>query len=173
MLTDAEWTSSSRPNRVLTIATSQAFPRYFPGTVETREFLGPASDLKQFLERYDLLKSAREALLGIAKRYGSEHLAPRLTIHEASFPGGEAPLSVAVDLEVKDKGVLGASDNPLLRALIGVRADRIRECAVCRRLYWAPCVNSECCSQTCRKTYNRRNSRQNRRFQKRKRGVAK
>ncbi len=131
---------------------------------ETRAFLGPPSDLRQFLDRYELLESAREVLLGIAKRYGSgpRPHASEVMVHDARFPS-EAPFSVMVSLVVNERGVLGASDNPLLLALIGVRVDRIRACTICGRIFWAPRVNSECCSEKCRKTYNQRCSRENRR----------
>lgn len=131
---------------------------------ETREFLGPVSDLNQFLVRYKLLESAREVLLGIAARYGSSGLLARsseLMIYDARLPV-EVPFSVTVNLVVNDKGLLGASDNLLLHALIGVRADRIRACTICSRIFWAPRINSECCGEKCRKTYNQRCSRKNR-----------
>ena len=137
---------------------------------ETRAFLGPASDLNQFLVRYKLLESAREVLLGLAARYRSGTIArsSEVPIREARLPV-EVPFSVTVNLVVNDKGVVGSSDNPVLRALTGVRADRIRACTICSRIFWAPRVNSECCSEKCRKNYNQRNSRQNRRLRKRKR----
>jgi hypothetical protein len=137
----------------------------------TRAFLGPASDLQQFLDRYELLTSAGQVLLHIARQYGSRSRpnAEEIIIRDARFPGVEAPFSVTVNVGVNDEGVLRASDNPLLAALIGVRADRIRACAICGRIFWASRANSECCSETCRKNYNQRNSRLNRRFHKRKR----
>src|ERR1019366_4288249 len=136
----------------------------------TSKFLGPPSDLAQFLDRYEMLKSAGQVLLRIAARCGSgpraTHPSP-LLIHDAHFPGVDVPFSVTVNLIVNHQGELGVADNPLLGALIGVRADRIRACAICGRVFWAPRINSECCSETCRKTYNQRCSRENRRPRKR------
>jgi hypothetical protein len=70
-------------------------------------------------------------------------------------------------LVVDESGRLVLSD-ALLDALIGVPAERIKTCAICEAIFWAPRVNSECCSLKCRKTYNQRNSRKNRRYKSRK-----
>jgi hypothetical protein len=69
----------------------------------------------------------------------------------------------SVDLVVNQDGRIEISKHPVLDALVGVRAaDRIKSCAICKRIFWAPRINSECCSLMCRKTYNQRNSRRNR-----------
>ncbi len=140
---------------------------------ETRGFLGSAEALPRFLERYALLKSAREVLSGIAERYRGDPNAhcsspSELMIHDEQF-SAEVPFSVSVNLVINEHGRLAVSENPILNALRNVRADRIRFCAICSRIFWAPRSNSECCSERCRKTYNQRCSRENRRLRKRKR----
>jgi len=132
-------------------------------SARTRAYLGPPSD-KEFTEKYLRLWDAGRVLSAIAKcSAGLRERGGSLMISDARFPGQALPFSVAVDLVVNEDGLFTASDNPLLGALRGVRADRIRSCAVCRRIFWAPRVNSECCCESCRKTYNQRNSRQARR----------
>lgn len=68
-------------------------------------------------------------------------------------------------LVINESGRLALED-ALLDALIGAPAERIKTCAICDAIFWAPRVNSECCSLICRKTYNQRNSRKNRRYSK-------
>jgi hypothetical protein len=137
---------------------------------ETRAFLGPASDLEVFPVKYQLLKSARAVLLGIARRNeaGSREHSSELMLRDAQFPGVDIPFAVFVNLVVNEHGEFSISTPPVLAALIGVRADRIRSCAICGRIFWAPRINSECCRPRCRKTYNQRHSRENRRLRRRK-----
>ena len=72
-------------------------------------------------------------------------------------------------LVVDASGRLALRD-ALLEALIGIPAERIRLCAICDAIFWAPRANSECCNTRCRKVYNQRNSRAARRdLRKRKR----
>jgi hypothetical protein len=70
-------------------------------------------------------------------------------------------------LVVDASGRLALRDT-LLDALIGVPAERIKICAICDAIFWAPRVNSECCNTRCRKIYNQRNSRAARRDLRRK-----
>lgn len=129
---------------------------------ETRAFLGsPRKDLQHFFAQHQLLTSAREVLGSIAERYRSK--ANDLKVHDPRF-SADFPISVTVQLVIDKTGRFALSDAPLFSALVGVPADRIRECAVCGRLFWAARTNSECCREKCRKTYNQRNSRKDRRM---------
>jgi hypothetical protein len=131
---------------------------------ETREFLGSPSDFQQFIGKYELLSSAAKVLHSIGKRNakGPSGYASKLMIHDPQWPA-ELPFTVSIDLVVDERGRLGVTENPLLKSLVGIPIERIRSCAVCRRFFWAPRVNSECCSGRCRKSYNQRNSREARR----------
>jgi hypothetical protein len=80
-------------------------------------------------------------------------------VRPACFPGFEIPFSAYVAVAVDERGRLALASTRLLDALKGVRADRIRQCAVCARLFWAARTNSECCGLRCRKTFNKRQSR--------------
>jgi hypothetical protein len=139
---------------------------------EARAFLGPAADIHGFVTNYMTLGYARKLLPAIAR--------PKWPVAEntskaVSYPEFKKiqrarsglPMGVlcqaSVDLVVDGRGQLGLSQNPVLEALVGVRADRIRSCNICNRVFWAPRVNSECCSERCRKTYNQRSSRAARR----------
>jgi len=136
---------------------------------DARAFLGPPARLEAFLDKFTLLKSAREVLLGIARRSraGSVARSSGVTIRVAEF-SVDVPFSAFVNLVVNDQGKLAVSTTPVLDALVGVRADRIRLCVICGRIFWAARVNSECCSERCRKTHNKRTSRKNRQFRRRK-----
>lgn len=138
---------------------------------ETRAHLGSASNLEQFLERYELLSAAGKILQGIAKRRapGSHGQSNELMVHDTRFPV-DVPFTVPIAMVVNGDGLLAVKpENPLVASLVDVPADRIRSCAICGQVFWAPRANSECCSEKCRKTYNQRNSRENRRFRRRKR----
>lgn len=138
---------------------------------ETRAYLGPASDLEHFLERYELLSAAGKVLQGITKRRapGSHGQSHELMIHDTRFPV-DVPFTVPIAMAVNADGLLTVvPENLLVASLVDVPVDRIRSCAICRQIFWAPRANSECCSERCRKTYNQRNSRENRQFRRRKR----
>jgi hypothetical protein len=126
-----------------------------------RRFLGRPAEYQTFLEKWALLKSAGQVLSGIASRYAPapRPKSPDVTIQDARFPGRELPFSIDVGLVVNEAGVLIRARNDLLDALIDARADRIRSCVICNRIFWARRINSECCTERCRKTYNQRNSR--------------
>jgi hypothetical protein len=51
-------------------------------------------------------------------------------------------------LRVDERGNLRL-DFPLLRAIEGVEASRIRECAICRAIFWAGRVDQRCCKTQC------------------------
>ena len=117
-------------------------------SAKTRAFLGEPNNVELFRDRYDALRSAQQILPSLAEEWPDD---------EPSGPGFTSLPSVGVNLYI-DNGMIAASGT-FLNALQGVRADRIRRCNVCRNIFWAPRVNSECCTEKCRKTYNKRNSR--------------
>jgi hypothetical protein len=134
---------------------------------KTNDFLGSPESIGPFYSRCLELQSAREALGLLAKRYRDYSRA-------AGDVASTLPIPVTARLIVNREGLLELSpDDPVLSALDGIRADRIRSCAVCGRIFWAPRVNSECCEEKCRKTYNQKNSRENRRKLSKKRSLRK
>jgi hypothetical protein len=132
---------------------------------ETRNYLGQPENIGEFLANYRLLESARSALVGIAKRNSlgrptgnsGDAIAVQANVSEL-LPVARLNIYLAVNRD----GRFTVPQDSLLNMLIGVRADRIRSCAVCGQIFWARRINSECCQETCRKTYNQRNSRENR-----------
>jgi len=154
---------SGSPPRDIWVKVCQKVARSLSG--QTREFLGAPGDLSEFLDRYALLKSARGVLLALAKRYrelrGTCSPGP-LMVRSAEL-SRDVPFEAKVSLAIDRNGDLIVPEVPLLDALKGIRADRIRSCEICSRIFWAPRINSECCSEKCRKAYNQRNSRMSRR----------
>jgi hypothetical protein len=137
----------------------------------TSAFLGPAADIHGFVTNYRTLGYARKLLPAIARQKWpvvenskavSYQEFKKIQRARSGLPMGVL-CQASVDLVVDGRGQLGLSQNPVLEALVGVRADRIRSCNICNCVFWAPRVNSECCSEHCRKTYNQRNSRAARR----------
>jgi hypothetical protein len=139
---------------------------------EARAFLGPTLDIRKFVANYRTLGYVRELLPAIA---GQRWEVAENTSKASSYKEFKRiqrvrrglPMRVlckaSVDLVVDGDGRLGLSKNTALDVLVGVRADRLRSCEICKRVFWAPRVNSECCSERCRKTYNQRMSRKARR----------
>lgn len=175
--TDDPESASVSPHDLWVKACAKIAAAFCPAT---RAFLGPPAKLQSFLDRYEQLKSAREVLVGMARWHRLQSPAhpskpmDHLVIHDDQL-SVDVPHSVGVNLRINEKGVLvlAASGNTLLDALVGVRADRIRSCAICGRIFWARRVNSECCSERCRKTYNQRNTRQARRAREARRKTSK
>ena len=139
---------------------------------KARAFLGTTADVKKFAANYSILYQATRLLHAIANRKWPE----TQTSKDVSFEQWEAierarlglPMCrTSVDLVVDEDGRIKLSKGPVLEALDGERAaDRIRSCVICERIFWAPRINSECCSLGCRKTFNMRNSRKNRQYRK-------
>jgi hypothetical protein len=139
---------------------------------EARAFLGPAADVHGFVTNYRTLGYARQLLPAIARQKWqvAENTSKAFSYEEfkkiqrarSGLPMGVL-CQASVDLVVDGRGQIGLSKNSVLEAMVGVRADRIRACNICQRVFWAPRINSECCSQHCRKTYNQRSSREARR----------
>ncbi len=132
----------------------------------TREFLGEPSNLEKFIDRYGALRSAQQTLPVIAQQRDGEE---QCDYDLSGFTSVAFPVDVNFFLQ---NGVIAASGT-LTNTLVGVRADRIRRCAVCGNFFWARRINSACCSERCRKTYNQRNSRSARRAMSRKRSAKK
>jgi hypothetical protein len=114
---------------------------------ETLAFLGPVENLGVFMERFDEMRHALEVLWAVASRR----------------EGWEDALRFEVRLLMNEQGKAVQQKNPVLDALKGVHLDHIRSCAVCERIFWAPRINSACCSEQCRNTHNQRKSRARRR----------
>jgi hypothetical protein len=137
-------------------------------SAETREYLGAPENIGAFLANYRLLESAQSVLVGIAKR---NSLGRREIGKSGDSNANQTSLTALllvprldIYLAVDSDGRFTVPQDSLLNILLGVRADRIRSCAICGRIFWARRINSECCQETCRKTYNQRNSRENRKL---------
>ena len=139
---------------------------------EASAFLGSPANVKQFAQNYTILYHATTVILAIAHRKWPESKPSKDSTFEEFKAIERARLGlpicrIDVGLVADDTGRLELSKNPVLDALVGVRAaDRIKKCVICERIFWAPRINSECCSLMCRKTYNQRNSRENRLYSK-------
>ena len=133
---------------------------------KTRKFLGPPEDLMQFYERWERLKSAGQVLCAIAEWPRGK--TGELLVLDRRF-GVRFPARASVGIRIDEHGQGEIQKDPFLEALIGARLDHIRACAICRRIFWAPRFNSECCRKQCRKTYNQRESRANRKGSSRRR----
>jgi hypothetical protein len=140
-----------------------------------QQFLGsPKNEFRSFLDNYDLLRRGQEVVKTLARRYRDKGPAESpLTVFDPKF-SADFPISIEVNLVPDEKGRLALTEpDQILSAFVGIPADRIRSCEICKRYFWALRLNSECCSQRCRKRFNQRNSRAARGRSRRKRDTEK
>jgi len=116
----------------------------FPGQKfrEVRRLIGPIQPetWDQVVRHYAFLHSTHGLLKTIAqaaKRPGQLSL-PALGLNEV------------MNLEINEKGLIELVPNDLVRALTGVEAARIRQCSVCRAIYWAGRLDKPACGRKCR-----------------------
>ncbi len=125
-------------------------PDKFP---QLYEYLGPIHSSRQG-EIHDLVRNlfgTRALLDGITGAQTNKAVAPG---KEIEIPREATPMSIA--LRVDGEGKLQVKRWPLLDALAGVEADRIRRCSECPRIFWAGRIDKYACSDKC---VNRRNVR--------------
>jgi hypothetical protein len=94
----------------------------------------------EVIQRCRSLKIVRSVLYTIARSQGSNHV--------AGVPVG-AHLENLVSVRPDAGGNLRILHDPLLQALQGVEASRIRECPICGRIFWAGRVDRPCCGKRC------------------------
>lgn len=72
-------------------------------------------------------------------------------------------LSIAAELDIDDRtGLITLRRDERLSALIGVQADRLRECEICRLVFWARQDNMVACSARCSAANRQRRLRERR-----------
>lgn len=62
----------------------------------------------------------------------------------------------AISLEIDETGNFALQQKHWLLDLIGVQADRLRECLICQRIFWARQCNTEACDVRCQNTLRQR-----------------
>jgi hypothetical protein len=125
-------------------------PEKFP---QLYEYLGPLHTSRE-REIHDLVRNlfgTRALLDAIAGAQTNKGASPS---KEIEIPYEAKPMSVALALD--GQGKLKVERWPLLDALVGVEADRIRRCSECPRIFWAGRIDKHACSDKC---VNRRNVR--------------
>jgi hypothetical protein len=124
----------------------------------------PPEKFPQFYEYFGRLRSSGEQIDNIISNLiGTRALLDAIAAAQAKkadSPEKEieipwnARMSVALALD--GEGKLKVEHSPLLDALVGVEADRIRWCSECPRIFWAGRIDKHACSDKC---VNRRNVR--------------
>ena len=94
------------------------------------------------------LMEVRSLLYTIARWPKARPSSMRLTV------GGsiDNPVSLFTDL----RGNFRVEPNPLIQAMDGVEADRIRECRICGQIFWAGRTDQACCKRRCAKVLRTR-----------------
>jgi hypothetical protein len=108
-------------------------------------FLGSVTEQDVFMDRYSTLQSAQKTLRMLAER------------EDYSFAGLGCLPPAQVNLYL-DNGLIAAS-SAFLNEIIGQHPDSFRQCKMCPNMFFAQRTNSQCCSEKCRKRFNKRNSR--------------
>jgi len=125
-------------------------PDKFP---KLHEYLSPihSNRVEEIRDLVRNLFGTRALLDAIAGTQTKKSVSPG---KEIQIPREAIPMSVALALD--GEGKLKVERWPLLDALVGVEADRIRRCSECPRIFWAGRIDKYACSDKC---VNRRNVR--------------
>ncbi len=108
--------------------------------VSLQNLIGPVNDqtLSNVSERLNNLSQTVDLIRGIAGRNREGH--------NPSLPYF---ISTNLILKTDQHGRIHYSLTPLLEALNGIEAARIRECPICRKIFWAGRIDRPCCSSKC------------------------
>jgi hypothetical protein len=107
------------------------------------EIRNPLPEIYSALRKYDEFFKVREKLIEIA-RLGKESTSIRIS---SSY------------LYCDEYGVLQERSDPFTETVKGLEANRIRECPVCKRLFWADRSDQKACTKACANLYRVRKSR--------------
>jgi hypothetical protein len=144
-----------REREILTLLRSSAFRRYrkLTGQIRPDTILRIFNDSRKFpetfnvtLARYNLLRDSRDWLRAIAKRF-RDPSAKRAKLF--SLPPVQR---LRVTARTDERAILHFAPHPLLKALEGTDATRIRRCPICGKIYWAERIDSGACKKTCKGT---------------------
>jgi hypothetical protein len=124
----------------------EKFPQFY-------KYIGPlhSSREREIHDRVRNLFGTRALLDAIAGAQTNKGASPG---KEIEIPYQATPMSVALALD--GEGKLKVERWPLLNALVGVEANRIRRCSECPRIFWAGRIDKHACNDKC---VNRRNVR--------------
>jgi len=148
-----------RERGILTLLRSSAFRRYrkLTGPIRADTILRLLIDPKNIpltfnaaLAKYNLLRDGRDWLRAIAKRF-RDPSTNRAKLF--SLP----PLQKSrVTVRTDGGAILHFAPHPLLQALEGVDASRIRRCPICGKIYWAGRSDTGACKKRCKGTLRTR-----------------
>jgi hypothetical protein len=139
--------------------------QYFINLIETkfpkeqfpafRQYLGPlyGERISSAHSKYQQLRAARQTLRAIivAGKDNFRYKEIRLkNIHDA-----------LVELPIDEQGRIQVSPSPIVKALEGVEAFRIRLCPVCGKIFWAGRLDQPCCTPVCAHVLRTRRWREN------------
>jgi hypothetical protein len=105
--------------------------------------------------RCDSLKIVRSVLYTIARSHAKNEVPVSVRIGTPTY------LDNLVTLRKDAEGILRIQLDPLLPALEGVEAMRIRECGVCGKIFWAGRIDKWCCTTECAHVLRQRRYREN------------
>jgi hypothetical protein len=63
------------------------------------------------------------------------------------------------NIYVDNNGILQREDDIILQTLLGSNITRIRQCALCRKYFWANRIDRKCCEKKCADVHNQQNHR--------------
>jgi hypothetical protein len=118
--------------------------------VQQSESKTSVSLILHVIDRYSLVREVREALRALA-RWGARVRAAQEEGLPPDFPFKERPIKVKVEatIYVDKEGTARAGKDTFADAVDDVDATRIRECWVCKCIFWAGRIDSECCGARC------------------------
>jgi hypothetical protein len=140
---------------------------------QTRAYIGPVDpiNMQEARRRYDVLMAARLSFRQIGSVNSQIYRDRRFDA--ASKPGlleawrclslnlytdNNSP---ALELSINEEGQFKAMPHLIAQALDGVEPWRIRECLICKSVFWAGRINKWCCSDGCSLVLRQRRFRKN------------
>ncbi|MDQ3820380.1 MAG: hypothetical protein M3362_22235 [Acidobacteriota bacterium] len=123
-----------------------------PNSVPEDEVWKPLSGVYSALQRYDEFHETREKLRNIARMKVRRHMRWPFSIHNY--------ISVYSFLTSDSDGILQLHLDRFAETVKGLEADRIRECPICQRIFWASPKSKMSCSPRCRNLFNVRKHRE-------------
>ena len=131
-----------------------------------RDFLWSRRDrLREMLDRACFFVAARETLTHIARMRSQMK---KIRLRGMNLPATTIPIPAIqfapdafLNLRLSKSGLIEVDLGEIASALASAEADRIRECDICGRIFWAGRSDQKCCTPKCAKVLRTRRWRAN------------
>ena len=161
---------------------------YVGGLIHGRSMVDSMPSMKSWKTFFEPLPERVRRFIRLRSKYGLEDMIPRAYYFVAAYGtlkhiagirtlvqgtgGGFRGMTLPIpfiqydpgaflNLRVNEKGLIEVDLGEIASALASAEADRIRECGLCRRIFWAGRSDQKCCIPKCSKVLRTRRWREN------------